>query len=97
MSLMAPEFMKKGDSKILSAPNMALWAALSAKNIQSIYFALINIVQISLSSSCWSISPATLAAAADAVNDVTAAGVEAAAGEANAGDAAAQEEKHNDG
>ena len=48
---------------------------------------------------CKLISPASLAptAAADVVQDATAAGVEAAAGEANAGDAAAQKEKHNDG
>ena len=48
---------------------------------------------------CEFISPAPPAptATAEGVQDATAAGVETAAGEADAGDAAAQEEKHNDG
>jgi hypothetical protein len=69
----------------------------SYKYPNALFCVKIQIVQISLSRSCRSIPAATSAAAADAVNDVTAAGVEAAAGEADAGDAAAQEEKHNDG
>ena len=49
-----------------------------------------------LPSSSRRISPSAPAAAADTVQYVTAAGIEAAAGEADAGDAAAQEEEeHN--